>query len=81
MKSVLYTEYHKFDTSHVYMSYMVYSSTTVYEVNDYVKSGPLYIFISLKNLMILLKRLFQGFISYNHTTDTDSMLGHIAKII
>ena len=53
---------------------MVYSDTAVYEGNKYGKSSHLYIFTSLKHLMMLLKCNFQGSIFYT-TSQTLIALG------
>ena len=51
---------------------MVYSDTTVYGENEYGKSGHLYIFTSLKHLMMLWSAIFLGLnIFLHHMTDTD----------
>ena len=52
---------------------MVYSNTTVFGENGYGKSGHMYIFTSLKHVMMLLKCNFGRASFLHHITDTDSM--------
>ena len=53
-----------------------YSKSAVYGE----KSGHLYIFTSLKHLMVLLRCIFSGIHLHLNIKDTDTMWGHAAQI-
>ena len=61
---------------------MVYSNTAICGGNEYGKSGHLYIFVSLKQLVMLLKCTFSGvhFALYHWQVESRSLYLKIFKV-